>query len=85
MAVIETEDVVSSILATLIIDHLRGAKVKVCARRDCSNFFEITSRHEKKYCQQYCAHIESQRRTRKKQKREASESQVQKVKGRAKR
>ena len=85
VAVIETEDVVSSILATLIIDHLRGARFGVCARRDCLQFFEIISRHDKKYCCQYCAHIESQRRTREKQKREASGSQVQKAKGRAKR
>lgn len=71
VAVIETSDVVSTILATLQIDHLRGAKFGVCARPDCPRFFEITSNHKKKYCTMYCGHLESLRRMRKRQKSEA--------------
>lgn len=74
LAVIETSDVVSAILSTIEIDHLRGAKFGVCARRDCPQFFEITSRHSRKYCSQYCAHLESVRRTRKRQKQERRKS-----------
>lgn len=67
-AVIETRDVVSAILATIEIDHLRGAKFGACARTDCPKFFEITSQHKRKYCTMSCAHLESVRRMRKRQK-----------------
>jgi len=73
-AYIETTDVVSSILTTIELDHVRGAKFGACARSDCPRFFEITSRHKRKYCTQYCAHLEAQRRVRKKQKRAAVKS-----------
>jgi hypothetical protein len=68
LSVIQAKDVLSAILATIEIDHLRGAKFGVCVRSDCPNFFEITSRHKRKYCSMYCAHLESVRRTRKRQK-----------------
>lgn len=74
LAFIETTDAVSSILATIELDHLRGAKFGACARPDCHSFYEVTSRHKRKYCTQYCAHLEAQRRVRKKQKRVASKS-----------
>lgn len=77
LALIEATDAVSAILTTIEVDHLRGAKFGACARPDCPKFFEITSHHKRKYCSQYCAHLESLRRMRKRQKRES-------LKGRAK-
>jgi hypothetical protein len=67
-ALLHTEDVVTAIFATIQVDQLAGTRFRMCARPDCSRFFEITSKHERKYCSQYCAHFESLRRTRKGQK-----------------
>jgi hypothetical protein len=64
LAVIQTRNVVSAILTTIEIDHLRGGKFGACHRSDCPKFFEITSRHKRKYCSQACAHLVSVRRLR---------------------
>ena len=82
MAVIETFDVVSTIMVTIELDHLRGAKFGVCARHDCPQFFEITSRHKRKYCSSGCAHLVAVRRVRK---RQQNTSQAQARIGRAER
>jgi hypothetical protein len=66
IALIETKDVLATIVATIQIDHLRGAKFGICARADCPRFFEITSRHIRKYCSYDCAHLETVRRSRQK-------------------
>ena len=58
-----------AIVATVQLDHLRGAKHKFCKRQDCGLPFEIVSRHRRRYCSQYCAHIESVRRLRARRKR----------------
>ncbi len=68
-AILHTQNVVMAIFATIHIDHLAGTKFRMCARPDCSKFFEITSKHKRKYCSQYCGHFESLRRTRKRQKK----------------
>ena len=68
-AVIRVAEAVSAILVTIYIDHLRGLRFRFCARRDCRRPFEITSRHKRKYCQQYCAHLESLRRMRNRRRR----------------
>ena len=68
VALIDTEDVVSTIFTTLQIDHVRGTRFGVCARHDCPRFYEITSRHRRKYCSYDCAHLETVRRLRKRQK-----------------
>ena len=68
-ALIWVLDAVSAILVSIYIDHLRGVKFRFCARRDCRHPFEVTSRHKRKYCQQYCAHLESVRRMRNRQRR----------------
>ena len=68
-AIIWVSEAVSAILVTIYIDHLRGLRFRFCARRDCRGAFEVTSRHRRKYCQQYCAHLESLRRMRKRQRR----------------
>jgi hypothetical protein len=67
-AVVWVRDAVSAIIASIYVDHLRGLKFRFCARPDCRKPFEVTSRHKRKYCQQYCAHLESLRRKRKRPK-----------------
>jgi len=71
IGVIETGDVVSTIFTTLQIDHVRGAKFGACAREDCPRFYEITSRHKRKYCSSGCAHLETVRRYRKRKRRKS--------------
>jgi hypothetical protein len=66
VALIETKDILATIVATIQIDHLRGAKFGICARADCPRFFEIKSRHIRKYCSYDCAHLETVRRSRQK-------------------
>jgi hypothetical protein len=66
VALIETKDVLATMLAIIQIDHLRGAKFGICARADCPRFFEIKSRHIRKYCSYDCAHLETVRRSRQK-------------------
>lgn len=64
IAVISTRDTLSAMLATIEIDHLRGAKFDICARRDCGRFYEITSHHKRKYCGHACAHLAGMRKRR---------------------
>jgi len=54
-----------AIRMTVTIDLLKKLKFKKCARRDCAQPFEIQTKHKRKYCTQYCAHLESVRRNRK--------------------
>ncbi len=54
-----------SILATVQFKIAQGAKFRICARKDCRLPFEITSRHTRRFCTQYCAHITSLRQRRK--------------------
>jgi hypothetical protein len=54
-----------SILATVQFKLAQGAKFRICARKDCRLPFEITSRHTRLFCTQYCAHITSLRQRRK--------------------
>ncbi|HEV2021840.1 MAG TPA: hypothetical protein VGQ94_04870 [Terriglobales bacterium] len=58
------EDSLTAILATIYVDHLRGAKFRFCARHDCRKPFELVSKHRRRYCSQYCAHFQSLRRLR---------------------
>jgi hypothetical protein len=53
-----------AILDTIVIDHLRRVHFRLCARHDCRIPFAIKSRHQREYCCQYCAHIESVRKQR---------------------
>lgn len=53
-----------SILATVQFKLVQGAKFKVCARKDCRLPFEVSSRHKRRFCTQYCAHITSLRQRR---------------------
>ncbi len=55
----------SAIRMTVTVDLLHKVKHKICARRDCGAPFAISSKHKRKYCSQYCGHLESVRRNRK--------------------
>jgi hypothetical protein len=69
IAALEARDVVTAILATIYIDHLHGTKFGFCNRHDCRRAYKIESKHIRKYCSQYCAHLESLRRMRERQRR----------------
>jgi len=54
-----------SMLATVQFKLAQGATFKACARKDCRLPFEVSSRHKRRFCTQYCAHITSLRKRRK--------------------
>jgi hypothetical protein len=62
---IDTTDCVRAIRATITFDLLRDLPRGICARPDCSTPFIMDSKHGKRYCRKYCAHLESVRRNRK--------------------
>jgi hypothetical protein len=49
---------------TITLDLLRKVKFRPCARKDCLAPFKIESEHDRKYCTQYCGHLESVRKNR---------------------
>ncbi len=63
-AVFEAGETLGAMLATIIVDHLRGAKYAFCARADCRKPFEVKTKHGKQYCRTYCAHLAGLRRRR---------------------
>ncbi|MCU1309868.1 MAG: hypothetical protein JWO20_993 [Candidatus Angelobacter sp.] len=67
-AFFKATDTLGAILATIYIDKLRGAKHGFCARPDCRKDFEFISKHKRKYCSPSCAHLETVRRLRERQK-----------------
>jgi hypothetical protein len=54
-----------AMLAVAQFKLAQGATFRACARKDCRLPFEISSRHKRKFCTQYCAHITSLRSRRK--------------------
>ena len=54
-----------TMLATVQFKLAQGATFKACARKDCRLPFEVSSRHKRRFCTQYCAHITSLRKRRK--------------------
>jgi hypothetical protein len=54
----------SAIETSLLIDFLQGTTFGICDRPDCGTPYEITSKHKRRYCGWYCAHLESTRRQR---------------------
>jgi hypothetical protein len=60
-----TDSCEAAIRMTTTIDLLRQLKFKSCARPDCGVPFPVESKHERRYCTQYCAHLESVRQQRK--------------------
>ncbi len=61
----EAVSCVDAIAASVLVDLIRGARFKKCARHDCPVVFRITSRHKRKYHHESCRHLEVVRRQRK--------------------
>lgn len=59
------------LLATVLADIAKGIRFKVCKRKDCGKSFPLESEHKRKFCSQYCGHLFSLRRARKKAKKKA--------------
>lgn len=57
-----------AILATIYLDSLRGIESQACALAGCEQVFEVNSKHGKRYCSNYHAHLASVRRNRPKTK-----------------
>jgi hypothetical protein len=62
--VIKANDILTAVIATVYLDHLRGANYKFCALSDCRKPFELTSKHDRIYCSQRCAHLQTVRKQR---------------------
>jgi hypothetical protein len=79
-SVLRTEKCESAIRLATTIDFLNKVKFKKCARPDCNNPFEVKSEHGQEFCQQYCAHVVSQRRNRAeaKEARKSSKNSIRK-------
>lgn len=60
----DTVECKSAISTTVTLDLLRQVRFETCARHDCGQPFPITSRHKRKFCSQYCGHLESVRKAR---------------------
>jgi len=55
--------------ATVTLDLLARVKHRLCARKDCRKPFKVESKHSRRFCSQYCGHLESVRRGRREKKR----------------
>jgi hypothetical protein len=66
--VAKTQATLDAILLSVHLDRIQGARFKICARLDCQKIFKVKTDHQRRYCTMYCAHIESVRRNRKKNK-----------------
>ncbi len=62
--VIPLNDAFRMLLLTVFIDVVQGIRFKVCQRKDCGKPFPLESKHKKKFCCWYCAHITTVRRNR---------------------
>lgn len=69
--VIPLTDAFRMLLATVFIDAIRGIRFKVCKRKDCRKPFPLESKHNRKFCCWYCAHITTVRRNRPRKKHES--------------
>jgi hypothetical protein len=67
---------VGALLGTVLIDRAEGARFKVCRRPDCHQTYRLESRHERKYCSYYCAHLQSVRDSRRRSRRGARNSRI---------
>lgn len=67
-------DAYHALLATVFFDVARGIPFKTCERKDCGQPFPLESKHEKKFCSWYCAHITTVRKNRPHSKKKARKS-----------
>jgi hypothetical protein len=57
-------DAYHMLLATVFFDVARGIRFKTCQRKDCGKPFPLETKHKKKFCSWYCAHITTVRKNR---------------------
>jgi len=76
-AYVKVSDIFPSMLATIQFKLVQGSRFRVCARRDCRLPFEVTSRHKRRFCTQYCAHFTSLRNRRRLQRSRNSRKKSQ--------
>lgn len=62
--VVTLTDAYHALLATVFFDVARGVRFKTCERVDCGKPFPLESKHKRKFCSWYCAHITTVRRNR---------------------
>jgi hypothetical protein len=53
------DSTLGAMLASVLIDHLAGAKFSYCARLDCRKIFRIESKHVRKFCDERCGRLQS--------------------------
>lgn len=58
-AIAPCEDVVDALRASIFISRMGGFQWSRCARKDCEQLFEQTTRRRKLYCSPRCAHIQA--------------------------
>jgi hypothetical protein len=80
-----TESTLEAILATVYIDGLNGIDYRLCASPDCQQLYEVTSKHERKYHSQACAHKASVRKRRAEKKAAEQEAKNKAAKSKLKR
>ena len=56
-AVITTTCFEDSLVATVLIDQMLGAKFQKCQRPDCGNTFAVLGNRKRRFCSYYCAHL----------------------------
>ena len=59
--VIETTGFYELLVTTICADLIQGFKFRFCARKDCAMPFAVETAHGRKFCCQYCGHLESVR------------------------
>jgi hypothetical protein len=66
MGLVTTVSFWEMLLTTIYIDIARGFRFARCQRQDCNGerVFSVETEHKRKYCSQYCGHLESMRRQR---------------------
>jgi hypothetical protein len=64
MGVLTTVALWEMLLVTIYVDLARGFHFQICQRPDCQVKFPVETAHERKFCSQYCGHLESMRKKR---------------------
>jgi hypothetical protein len=54
-------DVIDALRATIFLSRRQGFRWRRCARPDCANLFEHTTKHQRLYCSPECAHLQAVR------------------------
>jgi hypothetical protein len=73
-AEIMVRSILEAILATIYVDGLVGVDYRLCSLKDCNHLYEVSSKHDRQYCTQACAHKASVRRRRAEKKTASAKS-----------